>query len=211
MHQVRDFYNSETGTKVQMKICSKLNELLQFQKTLLLGYGAGYLDALTACDLFYAIPQGYEFFRWPKLRPFRTVVVNECKLPFIPAAFDAILSVHLCEFCHNLDKVLNEFARILNSHGKLVVIMFNRYHGEGSQMDKLIKILAEHDSFVISKMFGINDGLQIWPYNFQLNLAGSSQFFLNMFPLISDIIVLLAEKRELASVEYTKMNCEAIC
>ena len=127
---LEDFYASRSETDLVEKISQcLLSKISRKEITLIFGYGDPYLNKLDKPEsenLFYAIPFGYKVSRWPKIRPFQTVVVDEKNLPFSSYSFDKVIVVNFFEFSKYSRQALNEISRCLKRNGNLIVISLNK-------------------------------------------------------------------------------------
>ena len=126
LSHLKGFYDSAPGLNIAKKIIDCLEPKTHHGQALIMGFGNRFLDKLPEENLLYAIPEGYEIIRWPKLRPFRTVVVDEQKLPFAPECFDVVIAAHVLEYNHHPGAFLKEVSRILKKDGNLVVVSINK-------------------------------------------------------------------------------------
>ncbi len=124
---LEDFYSSQLGNCLVEKVSQYLLDRISPSETsLILGYGAPYLNKLESENLFYAIPVGYKITRWPQIRPFQTVVVEEENLPFLSFSFDKIVVINFFEFSKHSRQTLNEISRCLKTNGDLIVVVLNK-------------------------------------------------------------------------------------
>ncbi len=88
------FYKTFSRQELVENVAKCIEPITHNRKVLAVGYGRLYLDAIDAGDLFYAIPENYPLVHWPKIRPFKTVIVDDQALPFAPKSWDIIISLH---------------------------------------------------------------------------------------------------------------------
>ena len=167
LQYLKDFYNSPPGQNIAEKVAEYLKSKLIYGQVLMLGFGSRFLDGIPEAHLFYAIPEGYEISRWPRLRPFRTVVVNEEKLPFVPECFDVIVVVHVLEYEHRPDAFLKEISRILKKGGNLVIVSINKqcWNMNTRQVCHLLRdqlMLLNANNFCLQQICYINSLLRMY-------------------------------------------------
>ncbi len=205
------FYETDAGHFLAMDVLQSITSSININSGNLLAIGIGgrYLDKLDTGKLLYAIPKSYPFKHWPKIRPFRTVVVDETTLPFMSNSMDTIVLIHLMEFSEENSALLQDVFRILKVGGKLIVVSinknnYNNFHKYGISekcikysVEEIIKFIS-NASFYISSVFGINRKLRFWPYSFSYNFNKYSELLISLFPFFSDLVVIMAEKIEFA-------------
>ena len=199
-NSLKSFYDSASGNIVVSRISEYLKSGLNKKRTLLIGYGTPFLEKISNEKLFYAIPHGYEVNRWPEIRPFRTVVVDESKLPFVSGSFDVVIVLNFLEYCKNIESFLDEISRILTKDGNLVVISFNRFgFPEESKkikhsIKKILSITSDRD-FQLQQIYCVNKKLRLFHH-----LKSFKYLLLKTFPFLYDIII-LDEIKKTAAVE----------
>ncbi|MDR2682063.1 MAG: class I SAM-dependent methyltransferase [Holosporaceae bacterium] len=207
------FYKIDSGeSKLAADLIALINASIENKKskTLAIGFCGNFLDSLYVDDLYYAIPSCYPQLRWPSIRPFRTVAVDETALPFSPNTWDCFLALHLLEFSAHSRRFLREAFRTTKMGGKLIVVAVNKKNGNYFQCNrKIFKRVVKHtvhdiiemitlESFSVTDILGINERFRFWPYNFSYNLDWYGEILLNNFPLLADVVIIVAEKgREL--------------
>jgi SAM-dependent methyltransferase len=217
------FYSTDAGRILASRVAHLIHASLSINngKTLVMGFCGDYLDKLDTGNLYYAIPKSYPIVRWPQIRPFKTLVVDETMLPFSPDTWDTIILIHFMEFSCNVDEVLSELFRVLKTNGKLIIISVNVYANKFPKgilktknvkhhINDIIKYLMDA-SFSISNLFGINERFGFWPYSFSYSLNKYSELFVNVFPLLSDVIIITSEKIDIAAEKIHSFHtqCEA--
>ena len=157
---------------------------------------------------------------WPRIRPFRTVIVDEHRLPFMPETWDVVIIVHVSEFLHNNDNFFREVSRILKKNGKLVLVSVNKNNinlfGKGiSSIKGVISAKSEITEslsskyFSIKNIFGVSEEFRFWPYQFSLGLNKFGENFGEISKVFSDVIVIFADKEELSgAMEIEKLNAQ---
>lgn len=207
-----DYYETDAGRLLAMDVLQSITNSINMSSgnLLAIGIGGGYLDELDTGKLLYAIPKSYPFKHWPKIRPFRTVVVDETALPFMPNSIDAIVLIHMMEFSEENSALLQDVFRILKVGGKLIVVSINKnnynyFHKYGisekcikHSVEEIIKYIS-NASFCISSVFGINRKLRFWPYSFSYNFNKYNELLISFFPFLSDLVVIMSEQIEFAA------------
>ena len=208
-----EFYKSDIGKGFALKISQIISGDIDYQNAnvLALGFCEPILDVLYFKRLYCAIPNGYPLFHWPKIRPFKTVIVDERRMPFMPETWDVIIVMHVAEFLHNNRNFLKEISRILKKTGKLILVCINKnnfnffskdtvsvggvVHGKRELIDQLV---GEH--FAINNVSGINGEFKFWPYNFSYGLNRLNENFGEFSKIFSDLIIISASKEELSGI-----------
>ncbi|MDR3156186.1 MAG: class I SAM-dependent methyltransferase [Holosporaceae bacterium] len=198
------------------KLTGPLSDTLNVtnENVLVMGFGRKYLEALGIENAYYAIPNGYPIEHWPSIRPFRTVVVDEKSMPFQPNTWDIVIVIHFMEFGGNNPFFLQELRRIIKNGGKLMIIAANKNSvfpkkcairnikvSVGGIVSSLLSA-----SFEATNVFGVNDRFGFWPYSFSYHLNKYSEVLMDIFPLLSNIVVIIAEKVELAGVPLKTLD-----
>ncbi|GHT90774.1 hypothetical protein FACS1894122_01930 [Alphaproteobacteria bacterium] len=202
------FYETDSGnSRLESDLVHIINNSIENKrsKTLALGFCGNFLESIYLNELYYAIPQNYPMIRWPNIRPFRTVAVDETALPFWPNTWDCIIAIHFVEFSSNNRKFIIEAFRTLKTGGKLIVIALNKKNShvfeKNVEITKRVKyniqdiismITEEH--FSMTNILGINERFRFWPYNFSYNLNWYGEMLIDSFPLLSDVVMMIAEK-----------------
>lgn len=197
LEALQNFYETIDGADLQRKISNPLRESLSNRKTLIIGYGGEFLDLLDNDNLFFAIISGQPVQHWPKVRPFKTIITDEDRFPFAPCSWDAIIVIHHAEYSSKIIKFLFELDRILKKNGRLIMIMSNgiTHKKEKHSARKISYILSQMD-FSITKIIGSSKKLHFWPYEFVYKIGALGQYWINIFPIFSDVIVINAKKME---------------
>lgn len=190
------FYNYPAGEMLMQKVSDVVNGLMAGEKRLLMGYGGRYLNMLDPHGLFYAIPESYEYKRWPEIRPFRTIVANDTLLPFVSDTWDSIVALHHLEYTPHLEQVLIEYLRVLSPNGVFIAVIINK-NIRANSVEKIVHHFIKR-SLSITRLCGLDGKLKIWPYNFDMECSTIDQSLLKMFPFLSDIVIIVGKKVELA-------------
>ena len=190
---LEDFYSSRLGNCLVEKISQYLlNRISRTESTLILGYGIPYLNRLESENLFYAIPTGYKTSRWPKIRPFQTVIVDEKNLPFLSYSFDKIIVINFFEFSKHSRQALNEISRCLKINGDLITVALNK-----SVLFRKIKhiknSITEIVSCLNSKDFVLKHGFEIGEKSFH-EIEAPSPFLLKTAQIFYNMVVLDASR-----------------
>ena len=172
------------------------------KNTLFLGFGGTVLDFLDNGKLFYAVPKGYEITRWPKIRPFKTVVVDVNALPFCPKTFEIVVINHYLEFSDRNIKFLQEVFRVLKPEGRLLAVTLGKqntadFRKNIRSINEIITDIAEA-SFCISSIWGANKKARFFSYDFNRNRNRLRELLLEFLQLLSSVIVITADKRDVA-------------
>ena len=185
---LREFYSLDVGEKMSDQISEYLKS--KRGQVLIIGYGKPFLSKIKNEKLIYAIPFGYEINRWPEIRPFRTIVVEEKKLPFATDSFDTIVVLNFLEFCKNIRVFLNEISRISKKNGNLVIISFNKRdfwkkvkHVRYSINELLMHL--ESKDFCLQQVYCINEKLDLFH-----SLKAFKLLLLRTTPIFYDIVIL---------------------
>ncbi|MDR2724053.1 MAG: class I SAM-dependent methyltransferase [Holosporaceae bacterium] len=205
-------------SKIMPCIWQELQNSISNNNTLFLGFGGGdILDFLDNGRFYYAIPKGYKIIHCPRIRPFKTVVVDTNALPFAPNTFEIIVVNHYLEFFEKSAKCLDEIFRILKPEGKLLAVVFNKRNFLGSSPEKirpLIEIVSDimESSFHPSNVWGINRKARFLSYNFSCDLSRLNTMMLGFFQLLANVVIITADKKDMAteSVFALKEKYEAI-
>ncbi|MDR3179542.1 MAG: class I SAM-dependent methyltransferase [Holosporaceae bacterium] len=197
------------GNKLEADMVKIINNNIENKKskTLAIGFAGNFLDSIYLDDLYYAIPSRYPMLRWPKIRPFRTVAVNETALPFLPNTWDCVLVLHLMEFSTSGRRFLQEVSRTMKMGGKLILVAINKKNDIFFQNKRKIFGKIKHsshdiiemirqESFAVTDVFGLNERFKFWPYSFSYNLDWYGEILVNNFPLLADVVIMVAEKRK---------------
>ncbi len=189
---LEDFYASHSGSDLVEKISQYLlNGISREEITLILGYGDPYLNKLDESEsenLFYAIPSGYKISRWPKIRPFQTVVIDEKNLPFSSYSFDKVIVVNFFEFSKYSRQALNEISRCLKRNGNLIVISLNK-----SMLFRKIKQIRNSITEIVaclnSKNFALKHVFEVGEKSFH-EIEAPSPLLLKTAQIFYDMVVL---------------------
>jgi SAM-dependent methyltransferase len=221
MEHIKTFFPHElirrnATSKVIPHILLELRNAISDKSVLFLGFGDAILDFLDNGKLYYAIPKGYKITRWPKIRPFKTVVIDVDALPFAQNTFEVVIVNHYFEFFHKNSRFLQEIFRILKQNGKLLTTALSRRHssdlpGKIRSIEDIVLDISEA-SFHISNVWGINKKARFLSYNFSYDQNKFSKISLGFFQLLASIIIITADKNEAAleSVFSFKEKYEAV-
>ncbi|MDR1334961.1 MAG: class I SAM-dependent methyltransferase [Holosporaceae bacterium] len=205
-----EFYEKDMGQELVKQLADLLSSTLNIanENVLVIGFGREYLESLRIKNVYYAIPNGYPVGHWPRIRPFRTIVIDEKSMPFQPHVWDVVMVIHFMEFCENNTFFLEELQRIIRNKGRLIIVAANKNSIFPKKYAiRNIKIsvgdmlsLLDNASFEATNIFGINDKFKFWPNSFSHHLNKCSEVIVDIFPLISNIVVIMAEKMKLADI-----------
>jgi SAM-dependent methyltransferase len=184
-------------------IIRKLQSVISDRRTLFVGYDEDILDASDNGRLYCAIPKTFsEKVPWPKIRPFKTVAVDVNSLPFADETFEIVVANHCFEFGDRNIVFLNEIFRVLKQDGKAVTTVIN-----GRNLNKKLfpgkirspgEIISDMNSvsFRISNIWGTNRKSRLLSYDFDYNQNKMSELLLFFFHLLSDVMVITADKTD---------------
>jgi len=194
---LEDFYASQLGSCLAEKISQYLlSRISRTESALILGYGDPYLNKLESENLFYAIPMGYKTSRWPSIRPFQTVVVDEENLPFLSYSFDKIVVINFFEFSKHSRQTLNEVSRCLKTNGDLIVIALNK-----SVLFRKIKHIRNSITEIVaclnSKNFALKHVFEVGEKSFH-EIEVPSPLLLKTAQIFYNMVVLDASREILA-------------
>lgn len=203
LQQLDNVYKSRNGIYMRDCIINSLKEITDNRKVLFMGYARPYLDTLVNSDVFYVIPEQYEFEKNPMPLSKKTIRLEDGRLPFPAKSFDVIIPVHLLEFSRYAADFLNEISRILEDQGQMVSISFTKHTLpiKCRSVNELVELIEGNDNFEIYKITGMSLGLRVWPYDFKLNISKHSELLINALPFISDLVLIQTNKNELAPIE----------
>ena len=202
---LEDFYASRLGSCLAEKISQYLSSRIsRTESVLVLGHGTPYLNKLESENLFYAIPVGYKISRWPSIRPFQTVVVDEKNLPFLSYSFDKIIVINFFEFSKHSRQTLNEISRCLKINGDLIIIALNK-----SMLFRKIKhirnSITEIVSCLNSKNFALKHVFEVGEKSFH-EIEAPSPLLLKTAQIFYNMVILDASREILA--EETVFNLQ---
>lgn len=189
-----NFYESSAGRQLVRTISKSFND--HGERTLVLGYGKYFLDAIESQEIYYANPFYDHIHYWPSIRPFRTVSVNAAKLPFMPNVWDTVAVIHYLEFTDNATDIIKDIYRVIKTNGRLIIVLANKSAILENSSLKLNSIILDLISFefTIGSIVGVNKHFDFWPYRIGYSLNRYSEVLLRFFPFLSDVIVISAEK-----------------
>lgn len=204
------FYRSAYGDSLSTKVSMQLLHDDEIFRGNIIAYGFGwpYLDKINNSNLYFAIPESYPVYRWPQVRPFKTVIIDAKAQPFKSAAFDTAIAFHVVEFCNDLpNKFLAEIRRVLKPNGILIVIAINIY-GVNSifhikkdirySINELSDIL-EDSQFKVINITGKNGRLKLWTENIGYFITKCTDLFISKFSSLADVVIIKAQKTIFAS------------
>jgi SAM-dependent methyltransferase len=199
----REFIHSNLTDAILSSILLELRSAISDKRVLFLGFGDTVLDRLDNGKLYYAIPSTYPLIHWPKIRPFKTVAVDVEALPFAPNTFEVVVINHYLEFFSENARFLNEIFRILKQDGKLLTIALSKqnsseFRGKIRSLNAVVSDIAEA-SFYVSNVWGINKKARFLSYSFNYRQNKLSDALLGFFQLLSNIVVVTADKRTTAA------------
>lgn len=210
---LNSFYKSSNGESIAAKVSAHLlhdSELFR-GNVVAYGFGSPYLDKIDNSNLYFAIPDSYPLYRWPKIRPFKTVAIDSEAQPFKSASFDVALVFHVFEFLGDQEKFLAEIRRVLKPNGILVIVLFNKY-GFNSiflkrkinykniryTIDEISNILA-NNRFEVKNITGKNQNLNFWPENVSYFLTKYADSLALSLPAFADVSIIKAQKIDFAT------------
>lgn len=124
--ELRTFYGEPTGALVRRLLARRLNDAWGEAANcdvLGLGYPTPWLDAfIGARRVVAAMPGGQGVEQWPTVGRNRTLLVDDCRLPFAAGAFDRILLVHALEEADDPAALLTEAVRALAPNGRIILV-----------------------------------------------------------------------------------------
>jgi len=192
------FYEEKTISCVSRRLLHYVSA----GRTLFIGFGGDILDLTDNGRLYYAVPFVYQAVRWPKIRPFKTVIVNQEALPFANETFEVIIVNHYLEFFHKNSKFLDEVSRVLKKDGKLLVVAFNdrSFDKPMRSLKNIIKEVTE-SAFHLSNIHGINKKAKFLSYDF--NCDQYNEILIGLFGLLADVAIMVFDRKELAVESLT--------
>lgn len=134
---------------------------------------------------------------------------------FPNTSFKRAIIFHYAEFCPSCDALLSEIFRILESENELIIIAFNKTFSKFSQnfIDHIrysvydITDSLATNSFGIKQISSINQNIfKFLPSPISYTLSKYTDFAVNLFPIISDIVIIQAQKQELSPEIETVLN-----
>jgi SAM-dependent methyltransferase len=199
------FNETDSVVKTLPDVLQKLQGVVSNKRVLFVGFEGGILETLNNGKLYYAIPSALPIVRWPKIRPFKTVVIDPCAFPFLADVFDVVIVNHYLEFSSKNAKFLREIFRVLKRDGKFVAVVFNnrtlgrkKNHGKIKPIKDIIFDISE-TPFHISHIWGTNQNARFLSCNFDYKQDKYSEMIIGLFHLLSDILIITADKTDLAS------------
>jgi len=128
---LREFYHNRLGLAVRRILRLRLRAIwpdLQGLRVLGLGYATPYLRIFEteAERALAAMPAQQGVSRWPRGKPGRVMLVDECDLPLPDASVDRILLVHALENSESVRGLLQEVWRVLTPQGRILAVVPNR-------------------------------------------------------------------------------------
>lgn len=197
---LRDIYGSNYGTGFRDRVIDLLRAVINDQKVLFAGYANPYFDMLQDDDVSFAVPAEYGKQTMPLSK--KTVLLEAKKLPFSDNSFDIVVAAHLLEFSRYSAEFLHEFARVLYGQGTLINLSLNKHLPKRKirSSNNIFQMIENNHKFEIKKIIGLGNGLQIWPYDFDVNVSKYNVFLMNMLPMLSDMVLIRASKIEFAPI-----------
>ena len=127
---------------------------------------------------------------WPKIRAFRTVVVDEARLPFASESFEIVVILNFLECSGRAKPFLDEISRILTGDGNLTVVSFNKF-GFSKKAKEIRQSIKKLLRFVTRKGFCVQRAYCISKklHSFH-QLKAFRYLFLKTFPFLYDIAIL---------------------
>lgn len=208
-----NFYRTEFGRSFVSKISRQLvdDSDIFHNRVLAIGFCNPYLNEIDNDNLYCAIPKLYPLYRWPKVRPFKTIAVDEKSLPFLPSTWEVIVVIHFAElYDSDINNVIKEIRRVLKANGTLIIVMINKYSfifnsifSKSNIQRKNIKYgindivdnLINHKIDIIN-IIGINSNFSLWPHSFNYVINKYIDSISLNFPMIADIAIIKAKKLE---------------
>lgn len=128
---LRDFYASRLGQVSRHLIRRRVRALwpdVAGQTVLGLGYATPYLRQFgdEAARVLALMPAAQGVLHWPSEGPNRAALADETELPLPDFSVDRVLMVHGLECVDHLNDMLREVWRVMNSSGRLMVVVPNR-------------------------------------------------------------------------------------
>ncbi|MDR2107190.1 MAG: class I SAM-dependent methyltransferase [Holosporaceae bacterium] len=169
--------------------------------TLFAGFKGDLPDLLDNGKLYCAVPEGRRVIHWPKIRPFKTVVVDPEALPFAAKTFETAVINHCLEFSAENVGFLREIFRVLKRDGTLTAAIFNGtavdrdkvFGGKIRSPDEIVADISEA-SFRISKVCGIKKNSKFPMRKFDYEDGKYGEMLIGLLRLLSDIIIVTADK-----------------
>jgi len=121
------FYESPFGKKVLTKEAGYLNSELRGRRNILdVGCGVGYFEKVLSGLNVIGLDNSIEALKEARRRSDKKFVLGDASnLPFADESFDGAFAVTTLEFLEDYKKAVDEVARVLEPHGKLVAMMLN--------------------------------------------------------------------------------------
>ncbi len=128
---LRDFYASRLGQVTRRLIRRRVRALwpdLTGQTVLGLGYATPYLRQFRdeAARVIALMPAAQGVLHWPPEGPNLAALADETELPLPDFSVDRVLLVHGLECVDHLGEMLREVWRVMNSSGRLLIVVPNR-------------------------------------------------------------------------------------
>ncbi|MDR0678498.1 MAG: class I SAM-dependent methyltransferase [Holosporaceae bacterium] len=199
------FIETDSIVKTLPDVLQKLQSFISNKRVLFIGFEGGILEALNNNKLYYAIPSMLPVVRWPKIRPFKTVIIDPNAFPFAADVFDVVIVNHYLEFFDKNIKFLHEIFRILKRDGKFIAVIFNdrslgrkKSYGKIKSVKDIIIDISE-TPFHLSNIWGTNKKARFLSCNFDYKQDKYSEMLIGFFHLLSDVLIITADKTDLAS------------
>jgi SAM-dependent methyltransferase len=126
---LQKFYRTEAGYGVRRIISAYMQNIWpdnRNQILLALGYTPPFLDSIQAKQLFVMMPAAQGVAHWPESDGNCTCLVDMEHLPLPDQSIDRIIMMHTLEGAASPQDTLNEAWRVLQSNGRLLLVVTNR-------------------------------------------------------------------------------------
>lgn len=170
--EFQGFYGTRLGITARRLVTRRVERILAdrlaAQQTSGIAAGLGYsrpylqlLDRAFSKVIGLQTASG-EALKWPRGAPARMAVADEGGLPLLPTSLDLVLMVHGLELAHDQAALLDECWRVLNSHGRLVLVVPHRGsiwsgsertpfgHGQPYSVNQIRDMLGTRDFEVVA-------------------------------------------------------------
>jgi SAM-dependent methyltransferase len=216
------FYETDAGKIIGSEMTSRICNSLRRSdaKILALGFCANFFEQIRTGDLYYAVPSSYPPVHWPRIRPFKTVAVDETALPFAPDTWDCIIAVHFMEFSTRNDDFLKEAFRVLKMGGKLMAVAVNSggipltgnpiVRRTRNQVKDIVHAIG-NGSFMMTELLCLG-AERHWQHTFEHVANAYEEIFVQLFSFMSSVVMLTAEKTKLLpeSIRPLEVRCETV-
>lgn len=128
---LRDFYSGRLGLTVRRVLRGRIRDLwpnVRGEVVLGLGFATPFLRQFRdeADRVIALMPPEQGILAWPAEGPYCVALADNNELPLPDFSVDRVLLVHSLEHSGNADRLLSEVWRVLNSRGRLMVVVPNR-------------------------------------------------------------------------------------